>query len=67
MRLMRDESGDLRPSEPADRLIALEAVIDARGHALPLPPVCHGYSNCCGCPVCLLRQQKPLAKEFMAA
>lgn len=44
---------DFRPPEhPGDRVIALEAVIDAKGHKLPSPPVCHGKANCCHCPGC---------------
>lgn len=59
---------DYRPPEfPDDRVLALEAVIDAKGNKLPTPPTCSGYANCCNCPVCLRRAQRPLAKEFMAA
>lgn len=44
---------DFRPPElPHDRVLALRAVIDAKGDALPKPPVCHGYANCCSCPAC---------------
>lgn len=55
------------PEFPADRVLALETLIDAKGQKLPSPPVCHGYTNGCCCPPCLLRSQQPLAKEFMAA
>jgi len=62
------KKADSRPPEhPADRVLALETVMDAKGLKLPAPPRCHGYANCCGCPVCSLRESKPLAKEFMAA
>lgn len=40
------------PEEPGDRVIALEAVLDAKGQKLPSPPVCHGKANCCICPAC---------------
>lgn len=62
------EESDFRPPEfPNDRVLALEAVIAAKGNKLPAPPACHGYRNCCRCPICLRRAQQPLAKEFMAA
>lgn len=50
-----------------DRVIALEAMMEAKGAAPPKPPVCHGYANCCHCPACLLRERQPLAKELAAA
>jgi hypothetical protein len=62
------EEADFRePDLPGDRVLALEAVLDAKGNKLPTPAVCHGYANGCGCPPCLQRSQRPLAKEFMAA
>jgi len=73
MNLTREEgkaaaASDFRPPEfPADRVLALEAVLDAKGQKLPSPSRCLGYANCCTCPVCSLRESKPLAKEFMAA
>ena len=45
-------------ADGTDRVLALRAIIDAKGHALPNPPRCHGYANCCGCPVCALREQR---------
>jgi hypothetical protein len=50
-----------------DRVIALEAMMEANGTAPPKPPVCHGYARCCHCPACLLRARQPLAKELAAA
>lgn len=53
------EESDFRPPEfPDDRVLALEAVIVAKGLKLPSPPVCHGYTNCCKCPPCLLRADR---------
>jgi hypothetical protein len=50
---------DLRPPEhPADRVLALETVMDAKGLKLPAPPRCLGYVNCCRCPVCQLREER---------
>lgn len=49
---------DFRPPEPEDRATALLAAIEARGDALPKPPRCHGYANCCECPVCRLPARK---------
>lgn len=67
MKPQPDEVLSRPPEYPGDRVLALEAIIDAKGRKLPTPPACHGYANCCVCPPCLLREQKPLAKEFMAA
>lgn len=40
------------PLFPNDRVLALRAAMEAKGDALPKPPVCHGYANCCRCPAC---------------
>lgn len=40
------------PIEPDDRVLLLETLIEIKGYAPPKPPVCHGYINCCRCPVC---------------
>jgi hypothetical protein len=51
-----------------DRVVALEAMMEAKGTAPPKPPVCHGYACCCHCPACLLRErQPPFRKELAAA
>ncbi len=58
---------EARPAaDGTDRVIALEAIIDAKGNKLPAPPVCHGYANCCRCPVCLLREERR-ARPALAA
>jgi hypothetical protein len=50
---VKPEPTDFRPPElPGDRVLALEAIIDAKGQKLPGPPVCHGKANCCACPAC---------------
>lgn len=51
----------LTPVVP-DRVVALEALMEAKGTAKPKPPVCHGYRNCCGCPVCQRRENKLRAR-----
>jgi hypothetical protein len=49
----KEGPADVRdPIQPDDRVLALRAVIEAKGDALPKPPICHGYSNCCCCPAC---------------
>lgn len=51
-----------------DRVLAHEARMEAKGTAPPKPPRCHGYANCCRCPVCLLRERRsPRIKESIAA
>ena len=42
-------------ADVSDRVLALRAVIDAKGQTLPTPDVCHGYENCCQCPACQWR------------
>jgi HNH endonuclease len=44
-------------ADGSDRLLALRAMVDAKGHAIK-PPCCTGYANCCRCPVCKLREDK---------
>jgi hypothetical protein len=62
MSLTSAEPSDYRaPEFPADRVLALEAVIDAKGNKLPAPPICHGYANGCGCPPCLVRSKQGAA------
>jgi hypothetical protein len=46
------------PIQPDDRVLVLETLLDAKGNALPKPPVCHGYVNCCTCPPCTLRANR---------
>ncbi|HYJ20828.1 MAG TPA: hypothetical protein VEW07_02250 [Solirubrobacterales bacterium] len=56
---MRASAADFDPpaDDGSDRVLALEAMVDAKGRAVK-PPRCHGYANCCGCPVCLLREKQ---------
>jgi hypothetical protein len=44
-------------TDASDRVLALRAMVDAKGHTIK-PPCCVGYANCCGCPVCKLRERK---------
>ena len=48
------EPGDFRPpaADLSDRVVALRAMIEAKGNALPTPPICHGKANGCMCPIC---------------
>jgi hypothetical protein len=67
-----EESDFREPEFPADRVIALEAIIDAKGQKPPSPPCCMGYANCCRCPACQLgprRRIRPrnFSKESIAA
>ncbi len=39
-----------------DRVIALEAMMEAKGTAAPKPPRCLGYANCCRCSICQRRE-----------
>ncbi len=45
-----------RPVIP-DRVVALEAMMEAKGIARPKPPRCLGYANCCHCPICQRRER----------
>lgn len=57
---MSTEVVDFRaPVYPDDRVLALRTVMEAKGDALPEPPRCHGYSTCCRCPRCKLRERRP--------
>jgi hypothetical protein len=50
------ETGFDPPSTDAsDRVLALRAMVDAKGRDIS-PPCCMGYANCCPCPVCKLRE-----------
>ncbi len=53
-----EESDFREPEIPGDRVLALEAIMDAKGNKLPGPPRCHGYANCCTCPTCQLRADR---------
>jgi hypothetical protein len=63
--LPRSGASDFRaPIFPDDRLLALRAVMEAKGDALPRPPICHGKANCCRCPACepkIRQRRRPLA------
>lgn len=48
------EDFDPPSTDASDHVLALRAVIDAKGATPPKPPVCHGFANCCKCPACLL-------------
>jgi hypothetical protein len=44
-------------TDASDRILALRAVVDAKGHTMKSPR-CLGYANCCHCLVCKLREEK---------
>jgi len=57
---------DPETGEIPDRVLALRAMMEAKGSALPEPPRCHGYANCCRCPVCLRREQRGHGERLAA-
>lgn len=55
----------LRPVVP-DRVVALEAMMEAKGTPPPKPPRCLDYANCCHCPACQRREDRLRARLFGA-